>query len=66
MTLVIGGSLGLIIAARYGPISTVTPLIGAYRVVTLVFAALVLKERITHLQHGCIAAIIAGMLLCFG
>ena len=48
VTLVIGGSLGLIIAARYGPISIVTPLIGSYPVVTLVFAVLVLKERIAR------------------
>ncbi|MGH8304810.1 MAG: EamA family transporter [Steroidobacteraceae bacterium] len=64
MGMMAGGSLGLIIAARNGPISIVTPLIGAYPVVTLVFAALVLKERITRLQYGCIAAIIIGMLLC--
>ena len=66
MTLVIGGCLGLIIAARYGPISIVTSLIGSYSVVTLVFAALVLKERITRLQYGCIASIITGTLLCSG
>jgi bacterial/archaeal transporter family protein len=63
MGMMAGGSLGLIIAARYGPISIVTPLIGAYPVVTLVFAALVLKEKITRLQYGCIAAIITGMML---
>ena len=64
MGMMAGGDLGVIIAARHGPISVVTPLTGAYPVVTLVFAALVLKERITPLQYGCIAAIIGGMLLC--
>ncbi len=66
MGMMAGGSLGLIIAARYGPISIVTPLIGAYPVVTLIFAAVVLKERITRLQYGCIGAIVMGILLCPG
>ena len=64
MGMMAGGSLGLIIAARHGPISIVTPLIGSYPVVTLIYAALVLKERITRLQYGCIASIITGMTLC--
>jgi transporter family protein len=63
MSMMAGGSLGIIVAARYGPISIVTPLIGAYPVVTLIFAAVVLKERITRLQYGCIGAIILGILL---
>lgn len=64
MGMMAGGSLGLIISARHGPISIVTPLIGSYPVVTLVYAALVLKERITPLQYGCIGSILAGMTLC--
>jgi transporter family protein len=64
MGMMAGGSLGLIIAARHGPISIVTPLIGSYPVVTIIYAALVLKERITPRQYVCIAAIIAGMTLC--
>lgn len=64
MGMMAGGDLGVIIASRYGPISFVTPLTGAYPVVTLVFAALVLKERIRYLQGACIAAIILGMLGC--
>jgi drug/metabolite transporter (DMT)-like permease len=66
MGMMAGGSLGLIIAARYGPISIVSPLIGAYPVVTLIFAAVVLKEHITRLQYGCIGAIVVGILLCPG
>jgi drug/metabolite transporter (DMT)-like permease len=64
MGMMAGGSLGLIIAARYGPISIVSPLVGAYPVVTLVYAALILKERITRLQYAWIAAIVAGILIC--
>jgi drug/metabolite transporter (DMT)-like permease len=64
MGMMAGGDLGVIIASRSGPISIVVPLTGAYPVVTLAFAALILKERITKLQYGCIGAIIAGMALC--
>jgi drug/metabolite transporter (DMT)-like permease len=64
MGMMAGGSLGLIIAARYGPISIVSPLVGAYPVVTLFYAALVLKERITRVQYTWIGAIIAGILIC--
>jgi drug/metabolite transporter (DMT)-like permease len=64
MGMMAGGDLGVMIASRYGPISIVVPLTGAYPVVTLGFAALILKERISKLQYGCVAAIIAGMVLC--
>jgi drug/metabolite transporter (DMT)-like permease len=64
MGMMAGGSLGLIIAASHGPISIVAPLIGAYPVVTLIYARLVLKESITPRQYACIASIIIGMLCC--
>ena len=64
MGMMAGGDLGVMIASRYGPISIVVPLTGAYPVVTLAFAALVLKERISKLQYGCIASIVIGMVLC--
>jgi drug/metabolite transporter (DMT)-like permease len=64
MGMMAGGDLGVMIASRYGPISIVVPLTGAYPVVTLAFAALILKERISKLQYGCVGAIIAGMVLC--
>ena len=64
MGMMAGGDLGVMIASRFGPISIVVPLTGAYPVVTLAFAALILKERISTLQYGCVAAIIAGMALC--
>jgi drug/metabolite transporter (DMT)-like permease len=53
-----------LIASRYGKISIVTPLTGAYPLVTLAFAALVLRERILLLQWTCIAAILVGMFFC--
>ena len=64
MGMMASGDLGVLIASRYGKISIVTPLTGAYPLVTLVFAALVLRERIVLLQWGCIAAILVGMLFC--
>jgi drug/metabolite transporter (DMT)-like permease len=64
MGMMAAGDLGVMIASRYGPISIVVPLTGAYPVVTLAFAALILKERISKLQYGCVGAIIIGMALC--
>jgi drug/metabolite transporter (DMT)-like permease len=64
MGMMAGGDLGVMIASRYGPISIVVPLTGAYPVVTLAFAALILKERISMLQYGCVGTIIVGMALC--
>jgi drug/metabolite transporter (DMT)-like permease len=64
MGMMASGDLGVLIASRYGKISIVTPLTGAYPVVTLAFAALVLHERIALLQWGCIAAILVGMFFC--
>jgi drug/metabolite transporter (DMT)-like permease len=61
MGLMAAGDLGVLIASRYGPISIVTPLTGAYPVVTLAYAALILKERINGLQWLCLAAILGGM-----
>jgi drug/metabolite transporter (DMT)-like permease len=57
------GSLLVAIAYKYGPASLVTPLAGAYPVVTLVFARLVLREHPTPLQWAGIAAVLAGMIL---
>jgi drug/metabolite transporter (DMT)-like permease len=64
MGMMAGGDLGVLIAMHAGPASIVVPLTGAYPVVTLAFAALVLKERIALVQYGCIAAILIGMALC--
>jgi len=63
MGMMAAGDLGVLIASRYGPISIVTPMTGAYPVVTLSFAWLALKERIRPAQWLCIAAIIVGMCL---
>jgi drug/metabolite transporter (DMT)-like permease len=64
MGMMASGDLGVLVASRYGAISIVTPLTGAYPLVTLAFAALVLRERITLLQWGCITAILVGMFFC--
>jgi len=63
MSMMAGGDLAVLIATRYGPISIVAPMTGAYPVVTLGFAALILKERITPLQWACLTGIIGGMCL---
>jgi drug/metabolite transporter (DMT)-like permease len=57
------GSLLVAIAYKHGPASLVTPLAGAYPVVTLAFAWAVLKERPTSLQWGGITAVLLGMVL---
>jgi len=64
MGMMAAGDLGVLIASRYGKISIVTPLTAAYPLVTLAFAALVLRERINALQWGCITAVLVGMFLC--
>lgn len=66
MAMMAGGDLGVIIASKFGPVSIVTPLTGAYPVVTLGFAALVLKERITPLQWVCIGILLIGIILSPG
>ena len=57
------GSLLVAIAYKHGPASIVTPLAGAYPVVTLAFAWAVLKERPTYLQWGGIGLVLLGMVL---
>ncbi|MDE2219482.1 MAG: EamA family transporter [Gammaproteobacteria bacterium] len=64
MGMMAAGDLGVLVASRYGKISIVTPLTGAYPLVTLVFASIVLRERIMLFQWGCIAAILVGMFFC--
>jgi drug/metabolite transporter (DMT)-like permease len=66
MGMMAGGDLGVILATRRGPVSIVTPLTGAYPLVTLGFAALALKEKVTRLQWICIAMILLGMFLSPG
>ena len=66
MGLMAAGDLSVIIAAKTGPVSIVAPLSGAYPVVTLGFAWMVLKERITKFQWLCIAFLLVGMFLSPG
>ncbi|MBI4860717.1 MAG: EamA family transporter [Candidatus Riflebacteria bacterium] len=63
MAVMAAGDLGVIIATQTGKVGIVTPISGAYPVVTLVFARLVLHERITRIQMACVAATLAGMFL---
>jgi len=58
-----GGDLGVIVANRFGPLSLVTPITGAYPVITLVFASILLRERISRLQWVCVGLIFLGMVL---
>jgi transporter family protein len=57
------GGLFAAIAYKHGPASIVTPLSGAYPVITLAFAMMILKERPTKVHWGGIVAILCGMLL---
>lgn len=66
MGMMAGGDLAVIIATRSGPVSIVTPLTGAYPVVTLGFASIALKEKITRLQWVCIGLILVGMMISPG
>jgi drug/metabolite transporter (DMT)-like permease len=66
MAMMAGGDLGVLIASRFGPVSIVSPLTGAYPVVTLGFAYVVLKETISKLQWFCILMILIGMYLSPG
>jgi drug/metabolite transporter (DMT)-like permease len=63
MGMMAGGDLGVIVATRNGPISIVTPITGAYPLVTLGFAAVALKESISKPQCFCILMILAGMFI---
>ncbi len=66
MGMMAGGDLGVIIASKFGPISIVTPLTGAYPLVTLLFAAVALKEKIMKYQWVCIFLILIGIYLSPG
>ena len=66
MGMLAGGDIGFIVATRYGPVSLTTPLSGAYPVITVIFARLVLGERVGLLQGACIAAILGGIALTPG
>ncbi|MBI3543001.1 MAG: DMT family transporter [Deltaproteobacteria bacterium] len=63
MAMLAGGDLGVLVASRFGPISIVSPLTGAYPAVTLIFATLVLKEVMTRLQWLCIGFVMLGIVL---
>ncbi len=66
MAMLVGGEIGFIVATRYGPVSLTAPISGAYPIVTVVFARLVLDERIGVWQGLCIAAILGGLFIAPG
>ena len=63
MGMMAGGDLGIILATRYGPVSVIAPLTAAYPAVTIAYAAIVLKEKITLLQWLLLAATLGGILM---
>jgi drug/metabolite transporter (DMT)-like permease len=63
MGMMAAGDMGVIIASSKGPISIISPLTGAYPMVTLAFAAVVLKEHITKFQWACIIFLLIGIYL---
>lgn len=66
MGMMAAGDLAVIVAAKLGPISLVNPISGAYPVVTLIFGAIVLREKITKFQYLDVALIVLGLFLCTG
>ncbi|MFN8673250.1 MAG: EamA family transporter [Candidatus Sericytochromatia bacterium] len=63
MGMMAAGDIGVIISSSTGPISIISPLTGAYPLVTLIFAALVLKEKIIKFHWLCIAVLLFGIFL---
>jgi len=61
MAMMAGGDLGVIIASSTGPASLVAPITGAYPLVTLGFAAMILKEHISKLQWACLLILLSGI-----
>jgi transporter family protein len=64
MGMMAGGDLAVIIASQKGPISLVNPISGAYPVITLLFGALVLREKVTKFQYIEVVLIVIGLFLC--
>jgi drug/metabolite transporter (DMT)-like permease len=57
------GDLTLFAAIKRGPASIVSPLSGLYPIPTIIYAALVLGEKITMIDGAGIAMVLVGMLL---
>ena len=64
MGMMAAGDLAVIIASQKGPISLVNPISGAYPVITLIFGALVLREKVTRFQYIEVVLIVVGLFLC--
>jgi drug/metabolite transporter (DMT)-like permease len=66
MGMLAGGDIGFILATRFGPVSLTTPLSGAYPLITVIYARIVLHELIGARQVLCVLAILGGMALLPG
>jgi len=64
MGMMAAGDLTVIIASQKGPISLVIPISGAYPIITLIFGALVLREKVTKFQYVEVVLIVFGLFLC--
>ena len=60
------GALVMIVAYRYGRLSVLQPMLSLNYVLSIVLAALVLKENITILKCIGVIVIIAGVVLIAG
>ena len=60
------GALVMIVAYRYGKLSVLQPMLSLNYVVSIVLAALVLKENITILKCIGVLVIISGVVLIAG
>lgn len=60
------GALSMIIAYRYGKLSVLQPILSLNYVLSIVLAAVILKEKITALKCIGVLIIITGVLLIAG
>lgn len=66
MGMMAGGDLGLILANRNGPVSIIAPLTAAYPAVTMAYAILALRERLSPTKWFMLGGTLAGILLLSG
>ena len=60
------GAMVMILAYRFGKLSVLQPMLSLNYVLSILLAALVLKEEITHLKCTGVLIIIAGVILIAG
>ena len=57
------GTILMFSAFRHGPASVITPVSGAYPLVTVLLAMVILGERLNYIQYIGLAAALAGLTL---